>query len=66
MVKGHFEPPHPTLPHKGGGLGIIPSPLVGEGQGGGMNATELDTHLRIIPSPLVAYWEGFFLQPDAR
>ena len=35
MVKGHFEPPHPTLPHKGGGLDLSPPPLWGRVRVGG-------------------------------
>src|SRR5579875_164522 len=42
IYTGHGEiryffpfPPTPTLPHKGGGMGVAPSPLVGEGWGGG-------------------------------
>jgi hypothetical protein len=34
---GAVGPPHPTLPNKGGGLALAPSPLVGEGQDGGRN-----------------------------
>ncbi len=35
-----FPTPHPTLPHKGGGLDLSPPPLVGEGWGGGMAEPE--------------------------
>jgi hypothetical protein len=41
-VSGVVAPPSLTLPHKGGGdslamasLSLIPSPLMGEGEGGG-------------------------------
>ena len=34
-LKSHSDGSHPNPPPRGGGLRIIPSPLVGEGQGGG-------------------------------
>ena len=37
------SPPPLTLPHEGGGLMIDTLPLVGEGQGGGINVKEAAT-----------------------
>src|SRR5579884_1613756 len=44
----HPNPPPPTPPHKGGGRNKPPSPLVGEGWGGGERS---DRKLRSSPPP---------------
>ncbi|HEY7326449.1 MAG TPA: nickel pincer cofactor biosynthesis protein LarC [Gemmataceae bacterium] len=54
---GETIPPTPTLPHKGGGL-LSPSPLVGEGWGGGAEFDRvwiLETNLDDVPAEVIGY-----------
>jgi pyridinium-3,5-bisthiocarboxylic acid mononucleotide nickel chelatase len=55
---GEIIPPTPTLPHKGGGSNLTPSPLVGEGGGGGEEhdyVWMLETNLDDVPAEVIGY-----------
>jgi glutamine amidotransferase class II-like protein len=55
------SPPTPTLPHKGGGSLCSPSPLVGEGWGGGKRNRRPARRLkRPVPTPLRPFFHPFF------
>src|SRR4029079_9002105 len=64
VVRRAQDPPTPTLPRKGGGSNT-PSPLAGEGWGGGSNASDFNAVLkRILSSPSVASKEWIIRQYD--
>jgi methylglutaconyl-CoA hydratase len=58
------SPPTPALPHKGGGSSLSPSPLVGEGRGGGavwedaLRLATLYDRIYTLPKPTIAAVNG--------